>query len=325
MPNLLSLPRELRDDIYGWLLRGQLAMKSSHRPRIRVSKKTELAQNAVTGELPTCGNVLLDSANPPGVSMVMQNSGLPNEYNTPDLLSASGEEYFDGEESVRYPSAKPLPPVESLLCTNHQLRAEMQQTVRKNPVHYKMRLAFREDKELLYPTWISMPAFTDRIDTLDVEIRIRRKRTASIFSTTSSIASTANDSLCEGDVWFGGLVLLQRFLERGPSFLSRKKDIKAYTPITIACMTLQIVPKDLEYPQPSKQVFDDAVGWVNDVLLGRDPGSLAEGERKRMDSFLCFFAERIDRFAVEVEQMREEWVMKDATAGREEMSKRSGT
>ena len=192
-------------------------------------------------------------------------------------------------------------------------------------IDYKIRLAFREDKELLYPTWISVPAFADRIDVLDVEIRIRRKKTASLFSTTSSIVSQSDEGRRDGDLYFASLVLLQRFLERGPSFLSKRIAPQTHTSLTIGTIVLHVVPKDLFYPQPAKDVFSDTIEWVNEFLVDEEEGHVNAHnlERwKRTQDFLRIFTERIDRLAVQVEDLRQEWDLKRVMAEREERFRR---
>ena len=318
MPNLLTLPRELRDEVYGWLLHGQLAMKTSRRPRIRVAKKERPSDNpppALGGDdrYAVCFG--------PEPSSPHETCSPRDGVCRPDVESTSEVEYYEGEESIRYPSSQPLPPTDPLLNVNRQLRTEMQETIEKNPVRYKIRLSFRNDKQRLYPTWISMPALTDRVDTLDVEIRIRQKRTASLFSTTSSTVSHDSDHTIEGDEYFGGLVLLQRFLERGVSFLSKKKGLKTARPVTIGCMTLHVVPKDLQDPRPPEQVFNDTSEWVNDVLVDKDGDPYKDADWERVDAFIRLFAQRFGTFAVQVEGMRREWIMRDVILERDERSR----
>lgn len=289
MPNLLSLPRELRDDIYDWLHRSSLRMKDSRHHRIRISNRghpTRLPYGKLGSD-----KTVLDST------------------------------YYTGEEAIRYPSAQPIPPVDPLLRTSRQLRAETQESIQRNPVHYKIRLAYRDDRSLLYPTWISMPAFTNRIDVLDVEIRIRQKKTASLFSTNSSASSIVDQSgtsTSGGDVLFGGLVLLQRLLERGPSFLGKPKDVNGHSSLTIGIVTVHIVPKDLLYTMPPKDVFADTEEWVDALLLDKDETLSDDDEWTRLDSMMRLFASRVDLFAIQIEDMRREWLMKKVMLERDE-------
>ena len=90
-------------------------------------------------------------------------------------------------------------------------------------------------------------------------------------------------------------------------------------------MTLHIVPKDVEWrdSRTPKEVFDHTTEWVNDLLVDKDDGSWEEKEWARVDEFLRFFAERIDRCAIQVDDMRKEWVMNNAIAERDERCRRA--
>jgi hypothetical protein len=318
MPNLLSLPRELRDDIYDLVFRSSLTLKKAHLPRIRISKKK-------TSDDESHGNWKAPHPQHDNLGGAMCVPGDTNDAAIEDAV------YYAGEEAIRYPNARPVPPTDPLLRVNHQIRAEMQEAIQKKPVQWRIRLSFRDDKELLYPTWMSMPAFTDRIDTLDVEIRVRKKKTASLFSTTSSIISNTSSTYArdrnEGDVFFGGFALLQRLLERGPSFVNKKKVIDpSHAPMTIGCVTLHLLPKDLEYQREPKELMDESTEWVDQLLTDKDETGWNDRDKndewQRIDSFLHFFAERIERFAFEVEGMRKEWLLKDAMAERDERTTR---
>jgi hypothetical protein len=321
IPNLLSLPRELRDDIYELVFRSSLTLKKAHLPRIRISKKKSSSDEAVESTRET------DPHN--GASK--GGDCTPGESNDGRLVRV---DYYEGEEAIQYPSANAEPPTGPLLCVNQQIRAEMQETIQKKSINWRIRLAFRDDKELLYPTWISMPAFTDRIDTLDVEIRVRKKKTASLFSTASSIASTPSENhnnRNNGYVLFGGFALLQRLLERGPGFVNKKRGTESSpTPLTIGCVTVHLVPKDMEYRVPHsepRELFDECVDWVDELLTSKEdddfPPRLSgrDEEWVRIDEFMHFFAERIGRFALEIEGMRREWVLEDAMLDRDERAR----
>ena len=324
MPDLLSLPRELRDDIYELVFRSSLTLKKAHLPRIRISKK-KVSSNETAESSSETGRLADDSE---GAHCA------PGESNNGRLGSL---DYYEGEEAIQYPSAKAEPPTGPLLCVNHQIREEMQETIRKKPVKWHIRLAFREDKELLYPTWISMPAFTDRMDTLHVEIRDRKKKTASLFSTASSIAGTSsntetNNDRNNGDVLFGGFALLQRLLERGPGFVNKKRGTKSSpTPLNIGCVAVQLVPKDMEYrvpPREPRELFDECVDWVDELLTSKEDDDFSprlsgrDEEWNRINELLHFFAEHVERFALELEGLRREWVLEDAMVERDERARK---
>lgn len=320
MPDLLSLPRELRDDIYEIVFRSSLTLKKARIPRIRISRRKTLLSEPADEVIGTDDHEHVAR----GVS------GIPGVSNQPQTQNLT---YYEGEEAIRYPVAEPVPPTDPLLHVTQQIRAEMQETIQKKSINWRIRLAFRDDKELLYPTWMSMPAFKDRIDNLDVEIRVRKKKTASLFSTASSIASTDSNvepnygrPKTEGDVFFGGFALLQRLLERGPCFVNKKWLVdSAATPMTIGCLTMHLLPKDLEYQREPQELLGECVNWVDQLLTDKDDSDHRRHERDeewyRIDAFLHFFASRIEKFAFEVEGLRNEWVMEDAMAERDERTR----
>jgi hypothetical protein len=76
----------------------------------------------------------------------------------------------------------------------------------------------REYKNKLYPTWISVPLFAKMVNGLEVQLRVRGKKTSSVYSFESD-----GERRYDGEILYSGLPLLQRFLERGVRFLSRRK------------------------------------------------------------------------------------------------------
>ena len=85
MTNLLALPRELRDEVYGWVLREALAVKQSRLPRRRIMEPTESrSDDNLTSQV------------------VRRRSNTKDDY------------YFD-DEAVRYSVSKAIPPTQGLL------------------------------------------------------------------------------------------------------------------------------------------------------------------------------------------------------------------
>ncbi|KAH0559943.1 hypothetical protein GP486_003540 [Trichoglossum hirsutum] len=282
MPNLLSLPRELRDDIYKWVLHGPFpsASRSSTRSRKRISKQ------------------------PPKK---------PLESDEPPKLGP-GDEYYDGEEVVRYPLATPLPPTYSLLHTNRQIRDEMLDSISRTPLRYKVELAFRQETETLYPTWISVPALSHRVDVLDVDLRVRRGKTSSVCSFSGD-----DEREHEGDIFSGGLTLLRRFLERGVFFLSSKKAQK----ISVGLLALNVLTKDLfdnceDEAEEAREAMDN-VGQALDQWFVDDIGDAVYEYRTHIDDIMQLLKERVGRFSCRIGDSSREWDIKAVMAERERL------
>jgi hypothetical protein len=174
MPSLLTIPREIRDEIYEWALHSPL---TSSADRSLQRERKRIAHNI------------------------------------------SDTDTYYGEEIVRYPLQTTLPPTHGLLRATRQLRTEFLESVRRlGPIRYKVDLSDRKDNGLVSPTWISVPIFTDKVDVLEAQWRIRSGK-------TRSTATFAGDDVPEfqGQGFSATLAMLQRFVERGVYLLSKKK------------------------------------------------------------------------------------------------------
>jgi hypothetical protein len=305
MPNLLSLPRELRDDIYKRVLSGPLQTglsRPSLRSRKRVSKQT-------------FKNVATDPAGDSSIPVVATSDGLPNGPSSSTTNTTPGAGYYDGEETVRYPLTTPLPPMHSLLHTSRQIRTELLETLSLTRLHYKIDLGLREDTDILYPTWISVPALSHRVDVLDVNLRIRHGKTSSLCSVHGD--GDGDELEREGDVFSGGLMLLRRFLDRGVYFLSKKKAQK----ITVGLLAMHILlPKDHDYNgKDSKELLKDLAQFLDDWFRGNTDEDSSPQERERQDELMHFLAERINRFSCQIEDAKREWDVKAVVAERERL------
>jgi hypothetical protein len=307
MPNLLSLPRELRDDIYKWVLNGPFqssAPRSSTRTRKRVSKLT--AKDAATDS--TTKNAT-NPANP------TNGSSMPVGKPPKPTSAGPGDNYYDGEEIVRYPLSTPLPPTQSLLHTSRQIRAEMLDSISRTPLRYKVELAFRQDTDTLYPTWITVPALSHRVDVLDVDIRVRRGKTSSVCSFNGD-----DEREREGNIFSGGLTLLRRFLERGVFFLSSKKAQK----ITVGLLALNILTKDLldnceDEAKEAREAIDNIGQFLDEWFRGDTDEDATPQERAHMDEFMQLLRERVDRFSCRIGEASREWDIKAVMGERERL------
>lgn len=252
MPNILSLPRELRDEIYKWGLLDTLASAKDRRlqhGRKRVSRS-------------------------------------PKSFSR-DLAADAKIGYHEGEEAVRYPKHTSLPPTHSLLHTSRQLRAELLDSIKRmGPVKYKIDVTGRNDKNVLYPTWISVPVFARHVDILEVQLRVH-------LGQTSSICSTPDDEGRErdGDMFPGGIALLERFLERGIYFLSKKKAQR----ITVGLLDIQVDSLPDVEEEGVIEVIDSIADCVESWVLGTDLNEFGGDRKEKAERHFRFLASRIER------------------------------
>lgn len=109
----------------------------------------------------------------------------------------------------------------SLLFVSRQIHMEIKEEIARfetsHEVTYKLDLII-ENEYVLYPTWISLPIVSPRVDVVETQIRAMGDWTDT-----------------HGSGWYAGagghshlgrslLELLQRFLVRGPDFLSQPKE-----------------------------------------------------------------------------------------------------
>lgn len=266
MPNLLTIPREIRDEIYKWGLLDSLA--SSQSRALQRDRK----------------RIAFDDADP---------------------------ETHYGEESVRYPEHTSLPPTHSLLQTSRQLRAELLERIqRMGKLKYKIDLTNRGDKDTLYPTWISVPAFATRVDLVEVELRVRNRKTSSVWT-----VAEGEGREYEGFVFLGGLVLLQRFLERGIHFLSKKKAQK----ITIGELAIYVDRPDFVDEEDTAREMDEFAEFLDDWMRGATvlgPLEDAKEREERQFRLLAGKVERVSLFARN--KLRREWDMSEMLEKRDE-------
>lgn len=185
---------------------------------------------------------------------------------------------------------------------------------RMGPLRYKIDLTNRSDKYTLYPTWISIPLLAKKVDVLDVELRVRSRKTSSVCSSTAG----DDEREYEGDVFYGGLVLLQRFLERGVYFLSKKKAEKVSVGLLAINVAMPDHVSDEEALESMKEVWDNLDEWMRgDVDFGASPEA-----REREDTQFRFLAGKIERLSMSVNgNLRREWDLKEMIRKRDEVER----
>lgn len=344
MPSFLSLPRELRDNIYRKILdiqtnpepepsapKGLTSLKiddpeerkkrPSNRTRIgRPSEKKRvdsgILQNAVdvSANGATSGNKVDGETQTETAELCFDGMGMEVE-----------PEYYDGEESVRYPKRTPTTNVSGLLQSSQQLRAEVLDAVSRSRMRYRIVISYRDDNGRVYPTWVNLPAFASAIDELDVDMRLRPSRSSTLCSANwddDGDDGEGTGSKYDGDLAYGTISLLQRFLERGAHFLDRKRR----RPLRIGHLRVswRVVNPQQSGTNVSPESADDMQRFFDEWFAGEyEDGFLAKSQR-REDEFIIWLAERIGKFSLSMAVGRGEtahvrsrsWNLPEATAKR---------
>ncbi|OCK74071.1 hypothetical protein K432DRAFT_387021 [Lepidopterella palustris CBS 459.81] len=304
MVNILSLPRELRDEIYKHALHTPL---DSSRSRLLQRARKRITRTPPPPPASTTSTTSTTATSPSPASP----STTPNET-TPG--------YLHGEESIRYPLHTSLPPAFPLLQTSRQLRVEVLDALRRmGCVRYKIDIANREDKDVLYPTWVSIPLFTSRIDVLDVALRVRSGKTSSVCSVVGEDGEVEGPGREDkGDIFSGGLALLQRFVERGVFFLSKKKSEGLH--VGVLAIDVDMGPS---VPQAeANRKVDEVAESVEEWMLGTVDEPMDPESWVRYDRQLRFLAQRIERVRLGIGGVvRREWVMEEIVRRRDAVAR----
>ncbi|OCL06710.1 hypothetical protein AOQ84DRAFT_440661 [Glonium stellatum] len=285
MPNILSLPRELRDEIYKWGLLDTLAPTSDrhlHHNRKRITRPPNPASSGPS---------------------------------TDPAASASPTGYHEGEDAVRYPSHTPLPPTHALLQTSRQLRAELLDSIQRlGALKYTIDLAGRSDRNTLRPTWLRVPVLARHVDVLEVRLRVRHGRTAPIHAAAADADADADaDDGGEGegdeadwnsDIFVAGLAILERFLERGVDFLSRKKARGT----SVGLLDVQVDPVPGVGEGRAVEAVDGVAEKLEVWMLGGQQDFLNPEAMEKNERQFKFLASRIGRLRLSLRgSSRREW------------------
>ncbi len=276
MSTLLTIPREIRDQIYKWTLSDTLA---SSRSRDQQRERKRITH------------------------------------------SPFDPETLFGEDSVQYPLYTSLPPAHGLLHTTRQIRHEFLDSIKRlGSIRYKVDLVDRKDRGVLAPTWISvpcLPCFTDRIDVLEVNWRVRLGKTSSIVTSVGE----SDINLCSA--FSGSLAMLQRFVERGVYLLSKKKRRK----VRIGLLEIHM-NGGADIDEETLEVYAlDACSFLDDYLLGEVSSVYYDDEgRDTFDAQFEMLASKIDRIQLYANStLKQEWELRDVVAKREEHARRLAT
>lgn len=227
--------------------------------------------------------------------------------------SASNPESHYGEEAVRFLTESPTPPAHGLLGASRQLRAEFKDALdRLGGSKYKIDVALRGDKQILYPTWIRVPSIAKRVSVIDVKLRMRERYSTSVCSVPGEGYEMDGNTFC------AGLGLLQRFLERGIHFLSKKK-AESLT-IDLLVIDMNFEPKTEE--KQCREVALEIVEWLYQWMVGKEesPREIDEGAegKEREDRQFRFLASKVERLKMTcLGDVYGDWCLRDMVAERD--------
>jgi hypothetical protein len=264
MPNFMSIPRELRDEIFHWMLKDPAKASPGSRKKV----------------------------------------------------SPSDPETVVEEQPVRYPQNTTPPTTHSILQTCRQLRAEVADAVRRlGPLRYSITLTDVADSRRIYPTWHSVPMLASHVDELDVYYKIRSGKTSSIVSylgedfDADDTRGEEYRSRVNEDPVMASLILLRRFLERGPQFLSRKKQ----RPITLGVLAIRFDYPPGMRPEEVDEQIEEVLDWFQKMTFGRldDDDSLLDDRQEMYDDLVTFICGRVSRITITLGKVqRRDWDLK---------------
>ena len=167
-------------------------------------------------------------------------------------------EYF-GEHCNHYPMEPVSISCSGLLLTCRQVRAEVLDVIARlkvqNQLQYKIDCII-EDEKFFCPTWLSVPVVSFDIDTVEVNFRIFGQR-------NGRCGFTPGDGGPSFLIW-SLFALLNRFLERGPNFLS---PFKSRQKINVKLITLNIVtptePTEGFIPEDWQRSYSRTTGVIH--------------------------------------------------------------
>ncbi|PVH89960.1 hypothetical protein DL98DRAFT_508184 [Cadophora sp. DSE1049] len=219
----------------------------------------------------------------------------PCQYKQPPL------DYGTLSEWNRYSEAPVQINSRSLLYLNHQIHSETKDAIARmmasNGLKYLLDCII-ENEWVLYPTWLSVPVVSSRVDIVETQIRA--------CGDWLEDKKSGWRSGCGGyhHIIWSLLELLQRFLVRGPDFLSQPKQ----GGIKIGTLVLNILT-----PDEPEGGFIPVEEWISGSMDGRKhglihPQTMANMLNMHMDMLLrygCSGVKERERIAYRVMKLGE--------------------
>ncbi len=141
-----------------------------------------------------------------------------------------------GDDINAYSTSCPRPALDGLMHTCRQIRSEIQATLSRLKICYKIQVRSWNKNGSFTPTWMYIPAVTDRVELVEVEFcnwwhedngdtvdERDAERDAEGGGPALDIKASPFMNDMDAAHFAAGVSMLHRFLERGVHFLSKKK------------------------------------------------------------------------------------------------------
>ncbi|KAH7419016.1 hypothetical protein BKA64DRAFT_2082 [Cadophora sp. MPI-SDFR-AT-0126] len=251
----------------------------------------------------------------------------PCQYRKPPL------DYGTWSEWNRYSESPVRINSRSLLYLNHQVHAEMTEAIsrlRASDGLYYLLDCIIENEYVLWPTWLHVPAVSSKVDIVETQIRA--------CGDWSERWRSGWRAGCGGyaHVIWSLLELLQRFLVRGPDFLSQPKESGPKIGVLVLNIITPEEPENgflpveshigsgdgrkhgLIHPESMALMLTDHT----DTLLQYACGGVSELKRKKYS--VMKLVDYIDRIEIRVDgNERKSWELKEVLAFYTELEERA--
>jgi hypothetical protein len=155
-------------------------------------------------------------------------------HNRKQMPSQYGSSEYFSEHCNQYPLQPVSISISSLLLTNRQIHREILDAIARLKAQKQLRYKIDcmiEDEKRIYPTWLSVLVVSFHIDVVEVDFRIFGQR-------DDNRSGFAPGNGGPGPLVWSLFALPDRFLERGPNFLS---SCKTRQKIEVKLITLNVV------------------------------------------------------------------------------------
>eukprot|EP00026_Physarum_polycephalum_P013609 Phypoly_transcript_14027.p1 GENE.Phypoly_transcript_14027~~Phypoly_transcript_14027.p1 ORF type:complete len:249 (+),score=42.45 Phypoly_transcript_14027:203-949(+) len=161
------------------------------------------------------------------------------------------------EKCNQYPSQLPPLYYVTLLCVNKQISSEVKKMFHKKKLIYKLDCLIGD--RAIYPTWISIPRLSNKVDVIEANIRLSGRQTIEKGWSSGCRCCTGGP----GPLIWSLAALLLRFVTHGPDFLTGK-NTKVGTLIVNVENNVRDNKGDVQFMHSARlqQVLTEEIGYL---------------------------------------------------------------